>query len=190
MPYPAQTSPHAILEAALELLEHEGAFALSMRRLAEKLGVKAPSLYRYYADKDALEQALSVQAAVLLHGQLEQATQKRSGQKAVMEAGQAYLEFARSRPQLYFLLTEKVGLPSTPGAGKDLWNLVLRLVGEVTGNPDDTAAAVALWSLLHGFAVLERSGMFGPSGPKGGFERGLRALLEGLKVSDSFEPTR
>ncbi|MDX2005544.1 MAG: TetR/AcrR family transcriptional regulator [Meiothermus sp.] len=182
MPYPAQISPQAILEAALELLEQEGSAALSMRNLAERLGVRAPSLYRHYADKEALERALSEQAAIILRRHIGQAAQQGSGRQAVLAAGRAYLEFARRHPELYALLTEKVGLPSTPGAGKDLWGLVLSLVGNVTGNPDDTAAAVALWSLLHGFAVLERSGMFGPSGPQGGLERGLEALLGGLEA--------
>ena len=81
MPYPAQVNPQTILEAALELLESEGETALSMRRLAEKLGVKAPSLYRHYADKEALERAMSEQAAVLLREQLEQVTKNAQVQK-------------------------------------------------------------------------------------------------------------
>ncbi len=183
MPYPAKTSPNAILEAALDLLEGSGQETLSMRNLAEKLHLKAPSLYRHYADKEALERAMVERGATTLRTQIEQAIQPLSGKAAVMKAAKTYLEFTRKNPQLYALMSE-VGLPSSPGAGKDLWNLVLRLVGGVSNKTDDTAAAVALWSLLHGFAVLERSGMFGPSGPKGGFEVGLGALLEGLRARD------
>ena len=47
-----------IVQAALELLEEEGADALTMRRLADRLGVKAPSLYKHLAGKDDLEAAL------------------------------------------------------------------------------------------------------------------------------------
>ena len=180
MPYPAKTSPQAILKAALELLEQQGEPALSMRNLAERLRVKAPSLYRHYADKESLERAMVEQGAVLLVNQLSAISPRLSPAKALRAGAKAYLDFARGQPQLYSLMMEKVGLPSTPGAGKTLWNRFLALIAPITQNPDDTAAAVALWSFLHGYVVLERSGMFGASGPKGGFEVGLEALLKGL----------
>lgn len=185
MPYPAKTSPQAILKVALEILEQEGEQALSMRNLAQKLEVKAPSLYRHFADKQALEQAMVEQGAVLLSAQIGEINPRLSALKALHAAARAYLDFARDHPRLYSLMMEKVGLPSTPGPGKVLWNRFLSLIAPITQNPDDTPAAVALWSFLHGFAVLERSGMFGASGPKGGFEVGLEALLEGLSRGKS-----
>ena len=45
-----------IVAAARELLEEEG--AVSMRRLADRLGIKAPSLYKHLPGKQALEAAL------------------------------------------------------------------------------------------------------------------------------------
>ena len=57
---------------------------------------------------------------------------------------------------------------------------MLARVREVTSREDDTAAAVAFWSFLHGFVSLERSGLFGLSGAQGGLEVGLEALLIGL----------
>jgi AcrR family transcriptional regulator len=43
-----------VLAAALELVDHEGLAALSMRRLGAELGVEARALYRYAPSKDAL----------------------------------------------------------------------------------------------------------------------------------------
>lgn len=43
-----------IVSAALELLDDVGLEAITMRRLAERLGVKAASLYRHVRDKDEL----------------------------------------------------------------------------------------------------------------------------------------
>ena len=40
------------------LLEEEGPGALTMRRLAERLGIQAPSLYKHLPDKTALEAAI------------------------------------------------------------------------------------------------------------------------------------
>ncbi|MBF6594634.1 MAG: TetR/AcrR family transcriptional regulator [Thermaceae bacterium] len=183
MPYPAKTSPEAILETALELLEQEGQANLSMRNLAQQLDLKAPSLYRYYADKKALEVAMVGYATDLLRQQIESGIEGLVPRKALKKAAEIYLEFTRAHPNLYALTMNASRFPYHPsGTGKALWNVLLAVVGRVTKNPDDTAATVALWAFLHGFANLEHSGMFGPSGPKGGFEVGLSALLEGFKT--------
>jgi len=44
--------------AGRRLLEEEGPEALTMRRLAERLGIRAPSLYKHLPDKAALEAAI------------------------------------------------------------------------------------------------------------------------------------
>jgi AcrR family transcriptional regulator len=182
MPYPAKTSADSILEAALEILEHEGEAALSMRTLAERSGIKAPSLYRHYPSKEALEGAMVRHGNTLLKGWLGQAARDKAPLEAVRAAAQAYLDFTRAHPHLYRLMSN-VRLGALAGnTGKDLWNTVLGLVGRVTGNPDDTASAVALWAFLYGFAELERSGLFGSSGPQGGFEVGLEALLSDFQA--------
>ncbi len=60
LPYRKPTRPQRtldqprILRAALELLDEAGLDELSMRRLADHLGVKAASLYRHLRDKDEL----------------------------------------------------------------------------------------------------------------------------------------
>jgi AcrR family transcriptional regulator len=181
MAYPAKTNPEEILKVALELLEQEGGSALSMRNLAERLNMKAPSLYRHFADKEALEVVMGAAGADLLRLELEKATDGLGFGQALIAVAYSYLEFARKKPELYALMMNGFRQPVTGvNPGKDLWNFVLNLVSGVTQKPDDTAAAVAFWSFLHGFSVLERSGMFGESGPKGGLEVGLAALLKGL----------
>ena len=56
---PAKLSRQAILAAALELLDREGADALTMRRLGSELGVEAMSLYRHVQDRDELLEGLA-----------------------------------------------------------------------------------------------------------------------------------
>lgn len=181
MPYPAKLNAETILAAALTLLRESGLDALSMRPLAGRLGVRPSSLYRYYPERDALLAALETHATTELHAEVQAAVQGKDPHAAFVAAGEAYLGYARREPQLYaLLLRDGQVYTAKPGGGKALWDEVLALVGAVTSNPDDTAATVAFWSFLHGFIALERAGRFGPSGPKGGFERGLRALLRGL----------
>ena len=183
MPYPAKTNPDLILHEAVALLE-QGENAFSMRSLSKALDVRASSLYRHYKDREALEAAIAVHSANALRQDLERARGGEKADAALRSAAHAYLEFSRTQPALYDLLMAPRPLAKAElGPFEDLWNVFLELIGGVTHNPDDTASAVALWSFLHGFVVLERTGLFGASGPKGGFEVGLAALLKG------FEPT-
>jgi AcrR family transcriptional regulator len=48
----------AIVAAALQILESEGREALTMRRLADAVGIRAPSLYKHFPDKAAVELVL------------------------------------------------------------------------------------------------------------------------------------
>ncbi|MFT4087006.1 MAG: helix-turn-helix domain-containing protein [Gordonia sp. (in: high G+C Gram-positive bacteria)] len=50
-----------IVDAAIDLADRDGLAAVSMRRIAEQLGVGAMSLYRHVADKDALLAAMSAE---------------------------------------------------------------------------------------------------------------------------------
>jgi TetR/AcrR family tetracycline transcriptional repressor len=54
----ADLSRHRIASTALDLLDREGLASLSMRRLAETLGVGTMSIYHYVSDKDDLTDAL------------------------------------------------------------------------------------------------------------------------------------
>jgi AcrR family transcriptional regulator len=51
---PPRLKRSAILASALQLVDSEGAQALTMRRLGSELGVEAMSLYRHVASKDAV----------------------------------------------------------------------------------------------------------------------------------------
>ena len=51
-----QLSREVVVEAALRVLESDGGDALTMRRVAEEIGVSASSLYGYVANKEELVQ--------------------------------------------------------------------------------------------------------------------------------------
>ena len=183
MPYPTKLTAEQILEAALTLFRTGGDEALSMRLLAERLGVRPSSLYRYYPERGALVEALEHHALRELHAALRDAASDKRPAAAFVAAAHGYLAYARAQPRLYSLLfAPKAPYTAEPGPGKNLWNDLLRIVGALTGDPDDTAAAVAFCAFLHGYALLESSGQFGLSGPRGGFERGLEALQLGFKA--------
>ncbi|MBB5328824.1 TetR/AcrR family transcriptional regulator [Tunturiibacter gelidoferens] len=182
MAYPKLLSSGEILKTAVHLVEHGDADGLSLRAVAAKLGVKAPSLYRYFPDKGALEVAVAEEILTIMLGEFRTASATADTAKMFRRMTDAYLRFARERFPLYaFVMQNRHPERYGAGAGKAVWNLLLEAASGVSGQPDDTAAAVATWAFLHGYATLEHSGAFGPSGPKGGLERGVEAFLSNFR---------
>lgn len=182
MVYPSKLTPEGILHAAIPIVESEGLSALNMRSLAVRLAVQASSLYRHYPDRAALLTALEEHTTMALQRAMEEATRRADDPATRLAASAtAYLSYAVAHPHRYALMLAPHPPAATmSGPGKNLRNLVLRLVGEVSGTPDDTAGTVALRAYLHGFALLTLSGKLGLSGDQGGFQVGLHTLIEGF----------
>jgi len=178
MAHPKFLSPADILKTAVNLLEHGDADGLSLRAVATALGVKAPSLYRYFPDKKALEIAAAEEILTIMLGEFQTSSATVDPSTRFREMTRIYLRFARERFHLYaFVMQNRHPERYGSGAGKAVWNVLLEVASGVSGLPDDTSAAVATWAFLHGYATLEHSGAFGRSGPKGGLERGITAFL-------------
>ncbi|MFC3835031.1 MULTISPECIES: TetR/AcrR family transcriptional regulator [Deinococcus] len=182
MPYPSKLTTERIEDVAWERFQAGGEEALSMRPLAEELGVRAGSLYRHFDSRAALLRRLAQRAARDLQGEILRAAEGHEPRNALQATAGAYLHYARTNPHAYALLLvpgETLALPGLKtDAGKALWLTLLGLVGALSGDPDDTDHVVALWTLLHGAASLERAGMYGASGPRGGITLGLNAILD------------
>jgi AcrR family transcriptional regulator len=181
MPYPAKTNARTILQAAIEYLEEYGEEALSMRNLASRLGLTPHALYRYYADRAALEATIAEEGFRRLHADLVAAVGKRTGKEALRVSATAYLTFAQAHPAWYALLMRfRVESPGMLEAGHEMWSFVVGLVEGAVGPEGAASAAVALWAFLHGFTQLERIAILNAQKPRSGFQVGLEALLSGL----------
>ena len=163
---PIDLSPRAreIVVAARALLEDEG--EISMRRLADRLGIKAPSLYKHLRDKGALEAALISDAFLEAAERFERAAD-------IYALGAAYRAFALEHHHLYRLMFEG-RLPRerlVPGAEERAAAPVVAAVG---GDPD---RARALYAFAHGMVMLELGGRF-PDGADldAAWAQGLRAF--------------
>lgn len=178
MAYTKLLSAEEILNMAIQVVERGEGDGLSLRAVAVALGVKAPSLYRYFPNKSALELAVAEEALRRMRGRLEPATALSDANARLRAVAKAYLRFAREHSALYsYVFQGRVRETYGSEEGKALWNVLLETVSAVSGRADDTASAVAMWSFLHGYATLEHVGGFGASGPKGGLELGLKSFI-------------
>jgi len=164
-----ELSPRAreIVAAARELLDEEGREALSMRRLAERLGIRAPSIYKHLPGKEALE------SAVISDGFQEQAAAFEAAGGSLEALARAYRAFALEHPHLYRLMTEGPLARErlAPGAEERAAAPVVAATG------GDRDAARALWAFAHGMTILELDGRFPPGADlDAAWARGLRAF--------------
>lgn len=145
-----------IVAAARDLLEQGGPEAVTMRAIAERLGIRAPSLYKHVPDKHALEVALVVAGFEELEAAFREATPGSTDPLA--DLARAYRAWAAGHPHLYRLMTERP-LPRTelpPG----LEAAAARPLVEAVGGDETLARTV--WAFAHGLASLELAGRFPP----------------------------
>jgi AcrR family transcriptional regulator len=145
-----------IVRAARELLEEEGPDALTMRRLGERLGIRAPSLYKHFAGKEELEAALMAETLGELGTALAEAVGAAGGDP-IAELARAYRRYALAHPHLYRLTTEQP-LPRDRLPERLEQRAAAPLL-EAAGDPD---RARALWAFAHGMVQLELAGRFPP----------------------------
>lgn len=184
MAYPSKTDRETILAAAVEQVEEHGMRGLSLRSLAATLGLAPNALYRYFADRSALESALAGEVSRILHIAMQRAVRQGTPEQAIRGLSRAYLVFARKHPNLYeFLLLPCETKGGEAVSRENLWSFVIEHVATLTGQRRADDASVALWAFLHGIAELEAANVFGDKKPGTSFEFGLNAWLAAASSS-------
>jgi len=145
-----------IVAAARDLLEQDGEAALTMRSIAARLGIRAPSLYKHFPDKEAIEVELIATGFAELGDALETAVVGSS--QPVADLAAAYRSWALEHPHLYRLLTNR-SLPRDRLPTGIEAKAARPLLDAVGGN---LAAARAVWGLAHGLVSLQLADRFPP----------------------------
>jgi AcrR family transcriptional regulator len=149
-----------ILEAASRLWARGGEKALTMRAVAKAAGTTTPTVYERYRHRDDILRALRLQTRSRLFAAL-------SRTRTVQEAVHGHLEFALEHRHAYEVLFDGVAKPPSLYEPWPSFNLIReRLVQRLGGSPrEHSRMMLAIWSLLHGAAMLMI---------RGGFEDALR----------------
>ena len=160
--YHHKNLPSTIIGAALEVIAESGPSALSLRDLARRAGVSHAAPAHHFGDKAGLLTAVAVQGFTLLAEALADA-QRRTGD--FLEVGVAYVDFAVGhpahfavmfQPELYRADDPKL-TAAKERAGESLYQGAAPFAAPGPG-PQPREAALAAWSLVHGFATLWLSG--------------------------------
>jgi AcrR family transcriptional regulator len=144
-----------ILHAACKLWARGGAKSLTMRAVAKTAGTTTPTVYERYHNRADLLRALRRRTRDELFSEL-------SGTRTLAEACECYLNFALRNPHAYEVLFDSVAQPPSLREPWPSFNLFRqRLAQRLGGVPrDHTRLMLALWSLMHGTALLIICGRF------------------------------
>jgi len=179
----------ALLAAAWTAVSRKGVEALSLRSLAEAVGVSHAAPAHHFEDKEALLDAVRTEAWRRFAEALE------VGSAAGLQGtGEAYVRFAMEHPrqvQLMFRLASHPPPPELLVQARRAWEQLVRGVAAELGpraasDPAEVnAMAVAAWAMVHGLATLwtevQLPGTL-PQGPAAAAVQGraLETLLAGI----------
>ncbi|HKH50471.1 MAG TPA: TetR/AcrR family transcriptional regulator [Mycobacterium sp.] len=144
-----------ILAKAAGLVAERGADGISLRELAREAGVSHAAPAHHFTDRRGLFTALAAQGWWMLADALAGA------RPAFIDAALAYVRFALDHPGHYAVMFDRSLVnPDDPelvaarnAAGAELAHGVGTLKHQ-RANEDPQSAALAAWSLVHGFAML------------------------------------
>ena len=183
-----------ILAAAKTVLEREGIDGLTIRKVAQRAELSPMALYRHFADKDALLNAL-MEDGIAAWESIVRNIRARDPLDWLVEIGEAHLDFALAQPHRYdaaFFLPAPAArrFPDDFAAGRSpAIALVMARIdqakaeGRICDKPT-LEIALALVAAGHGFVSMYRAKRFASEKEfKALYRSANRLLLESLKPS-------
>ncbi|MBL1290854.1 TetR/AcrR family transcriptional regulator [Streptomyces sp. NPDC057067] len=159
-----------IVAAAVELLDEAGdERAITLRSVARKVGIAAPSIYPHFPDQPAIMLAVVRQEFTGLENSLRSILDETGDgpRRRLYAVCDAYLEFARLHPERYRTMFGGLWVPDLGESslttqdlatlGMETMQILVDALGDCVAagqstSTDPSADAVALWLGLHGLA--------------------------------------
>lgn len=154
----------ALINEACQQIEQEGATALNLSKLAQKIGVSQPAVYRHFPNKQALAISVAQRGFEQLAEALQKTTQDLESDafKSIKAVAKAYVEFALNNPEiarLMFSMKERGTEPALQNASSSAAVPIFRIVEAAQScdrlrNNDVVQAVRIIWATIHGLAML------------------------------------
>jgi AcrR family transcriptional regulator len=160
---PAKLSRDGIIDGALTFLDREGWEALTINALAMQLGTKGPSLYNHVDSLEDLRRAVRIRVVDDIITMLNRVGEGRARDDAVLVMAGAYRSYAHHHPGRYSAFT-RMPLggddPEYTAATRGAAAPVIAVLSSY-GLDGESAfhAAIEFWSAMHGFVLLEMTGV-------------------------------
>ena len=157
-----------ILAAAAALLDETASVdAVTLRAVARRVGISAPSIYAHFLDREAMLIAVIDDAFAELIDALTQAIASKTDPVDRLRAGcAAYLHFAAQRPQPYRVMfqldpspSDKTVVMDETGLGAQAFGVLVDSIKACadagrSASTDPSVDAAAVWVAMHGYALL------------------------------------
>jgi AcrR family transcriptional regulator len=178
---------------AVRTIEREGTDSLTLRGVGERLGVSRTALYRHYADKHALLEAVSKEGFRMFRAALEHAWQGAGrGQAGFMAMGEAYVHFALDHPSYYRVMFSGGEAtrrdPEHEACGRAAFQVLvdslieMQRQGVIPAREDVAQLARYIWAAVHGVAMLALDGRLeGRADAEGLARYAIARLRDGLR---------
>jgi AcrR family transcriptional regulator len=191
---PKTSTAASILVAARELLDREGIAAVAMRPVAERVGITPMAIYRHYADRASLLNAVADEGFQELATRVHALKLKGDVAHQLTQVGDIFLDAALRFPNLYqlmFLVPRegarvyprdfKAGRSPTFNPTVNILEQAMR-AGELRPG-DPVEIAFELSALSHGLIVLYLGGRVAQSDKefRSLYQRSFRRYLDGLR---------
>ncbi len=155
------TAPVEILKATEALLLEAGEEGVSIRKVSERCGYSAPTIYHHFGDKKGLIDSLLEERFRVVHQLMMDIPRGSDAALHLRQMARAFIRFSLENPSHYRLLTtpRPESEPDVPSAkaAQDLAKVALEeLAREGTLATSDTEAAFqVLWAVVHGLISLQ-----------------------------------
>jgi AcrR family transcriptional regulator len=189
-PYHHGNLRRALLDQAVATIRAEGVEGLTLREIGARVGVSRTALYRHFADKRALLNAVATEGFRTLRQQLVTAWEDGGRGRAAFESmGVAYVRFAVANPSHYRVMfggfvdpdaCEPELAAEAAGAFQALVDALAALQRDgIMRAEDSVTMARFVWAVVHGVAML---GIDGQLREPGSVEELMRYSLERLRT--------
>lgn len=147
----------ALLEAAFEMLDADGAEGIGLRELARKVGVSPAAPYRHFRSRQALLEAVATEGFRRFSAMMDAKQVGTPDAEHLPAMAEAYVRFALVQPALFRLMfsptVHKQANPVLRQAAVDAYaSLAKAAAREVPEAPSE--GAVIAWAFVHGLAML------------------------------------
>jgi AcrR family transcriptional regulator len=172
-----------IADAALSILEAKGPQGVTMRRVAEAVGITPMAIYHHFPNREALLDSITDREFAKFLGYIERRSAPGSPEEQVLGPLEAYIDYAFDRPRIF----DYVFSQTRPAARRypedfqarrsptlnPLADRVAEAMADGWMKEDDVwEVALELWAVTHGYVALYRAGRFSLD------EREFRALVQ------------